>query len=163
VYVVATGTGTEIWTAPLTGNGQPELLIRNGFFNDEPQISPDERWLAYTSDESGDFEVYIAPFGRPGERVRVSPAGGGQPKWRADGREIFYLAASGKLMAVQVDTGADLQVGSPMALFDLGDFQPNHDSYAADRNGQRFLVMRPVDAATATPVHLLFNWEGSRP
>jgi Tol biopolymer transport system component len=84
----------SLWALPLAGDGSPELVLKTGFRLAEPRLSPDGRWLAYISDESGRWEVYVEPFRRPGERVRVSVDGGGQPKWRGDGKELFYRRPS---------------------------------------------------------------------
>ena len=102
LYLVETAQSIEIWRAPAGGHGAPEPLIRNGFVNDQPQVSPDGRWLSYISNESGTMEVYVAPYRRPEARVRVSPAGGGQPTWRGDSKELFYISASNHLMSVAV-------------------------------------------------------------
>ena len=128
---------------------QAELLLRNGFDVDEPQVSPDGRWLAYESDDSGQWEVYIQPFRRPGARVPVSVDGGGQPKWRRDGRELFYLSADSRVMAVTTQPDAlKLDVGVPVALFETDSFRPGYDDYAPSGDGQRFLVKVPKERRT---------------
>ena len=101
-----TGKSSEIWRAPAGGHGAPEPLVRNGFWNDQPQVSPDGRWLAYISNESGTMEVYVAPYRRPEARVRVSPAGGGQPTWRGDSKELFYISANNHLLSVAIGPAA---------------------------------------------------------
>jgi Tol biopolymer transport system component len=148
----------------LDGDEPAELLIESEFGLDEPQVSPDGRWLAYISTESGRFDVYVEPFRRRGERVRVSANGGGQPKWRGDGKELFYLTLGGALMAVDVregTTGPD--VGIPTTLI------PAHvlrsvvigqdlDDYAVSADGQRFLVKRPATLDGKQQIHVLMNW-----
>jgi hypothetical protein len=126
----------------------------------EPRLSPDGRWLAYISNESGQFEVYVEPFRRPGERVRVSVDGGGQPKWRADGRELFYRSLRGPMMAVAVRESAEgLEVALPTELFEAGDpLAPVSDSYAVSADGQRFLVRMRVGDAADQRIHLVTNW-----
>jgi hypothetical protein len=127
---------------------------------DEPQVSPDGRWLAYISDESGDWEVYVQPFRRPGERLRVSVDGGGQPKWRGDGKELFYRSAGGPLVAVEVREGADgLEVGLPTELFEVGVVRrPQVDDYAVADNGQRFLVKIAVGEEAGDRIHVVTDW-----
>ena len=95
--------------------------------------------------------------------MRVSTDGGGAPKWRADGKELFYVAPNRKLMAVRILPGRDISVSLPEPLFDLSDFQPTLDEYAPSFDGQRFLVKLPVEPlATQTPLQLIFNWNGPR-
>ena len=91
----------------LDGSAPPQTILQTGFGIDELQVSPDGRFLAYISAESGRFEVYLQPFGRSGEKVRVSTNGGGAPKWRADGKELFYVAPNRKLMSVRILPGSE--------------------------------------------------------
>jgi Tol biopolymer transport system component len=148
----------SVWALGPGPEAKPELVFRNGFNLDEPQASPDGRWLAYVSDESDQWEVYVRPFRRPGEPVRVSVNGGGQPKWRRDGRELFYLAADGRLMSVPVTgTGAAFEVGLPAVLFDTGGYRPSYDDYAPSADGQRFLVKVAPEGRSAQ-MHVVLNW-----
>ncbi len=148
----------------LDGEGPAEPLMKNRFDIDETQVSPDGRWLAYISTESGRYDVYIEPFRRRGERVRISTNGGGQPKWRGDGKELFYLALDGALMAVDVREGpTGPEVGIPTTLVradDLGAIvqRPDVDDYAVSADGQRFLVKRPAVKEQRQRIHVLVNW-----
>jgi Tol biopolymer transport system component len=153
-------SSNSIWALPLGGGGPPELVLETGFQLDEPHLSPDERWLAYISDESGDWEVYIEPFGRPGERVRISTDGGGQPKWRQDGRELFYASSHNMLMAVAVrEEAGHLEVGLPTELFEIPTVQRQQvDDYAVSADGQRFLVKTRVEATRDQRIHVVTNW-----
>jgi Tol biopolymer transport system component len=161
VYVKLQGTPTGfMWR--LDGSATPQPILQAGYGVDELQVSPDSRLLAYASAESGGYEVYLQPFGRAGEKVRVSTNGGGAPKWRADGKELFYVAPNRKLMSVQILPGREVSISLPKPLFDLRDFQPDQDEYAPSRDGQRFLVKVPVEPlATQTPLQLILNWNGS--
>jgi Tol biopolymer transport system component len=151
--------GTRLWALPVEDGGEAEMVLDLDFIFDEPQISPDGRWLAYVSQESGAWEVYVAPFRRPGERVRVSLAGGGQPKWRGDGKELFYLSSAGELMAVSVGEGTSgPDVGLPTALFKAGPVNPVQDNYAVSADGQRFLVKVPAQGSTRERIHVVLNW-----
>jgi len=155
-----TGGGDALWALPLEGNGPPRLVLQTGFSLREPQISPDGRWLAYASDESGRYEVYIQPFRRSGERVRVSPGGGGQPKWRGDGTELFYLSPNGQLMAVDIREGTFRpEVGMPTVLLPAGMVAQawGLDDYAVTSDGQRFLVKTRVQE-DGQRIHVLLNW-----
>ena len=155
-------TESSLWALSLAGGGPPQPVAQQpGFRFHEPRVSPDGRWLAYISNESGEWEVYVEPFQRPGERVRVSVNGGGQPKWRGDGTELFYRKLDGPLMAVDVrEAAGSLELGLPTELFDAGEFGTAHsDVYAVSANGQRFLVMLPVEDEGKLRMHVVVNWE----
>jgi len=141
------------------GNAEPETILKRSSQIDEPQVSPDGRWLAYVSQESGQWEVYVQPFRQEGEGVRVSTDGGGQPRWRGDGRELFYVSPAGRLMAVDVRaTGDRIEVGLPVALFAGVNPDPDTDHYAATADGQRFLVPLPVGESAQARIHVVTNW-----
>ncbi|MCG6927029.1 MAG: serine/threonine-protein kinase [Acidobacteria bacterium] len=154
------GGEQSVWALSPEGGAAAEAILDTDFFVDEPQISPDGRWLAYASNESGRSEVYVEPFRRQGERVRVSVEGGGQPKWRGDGRELFFARLDGRLMSVDFRAVTDSpQVGLPVELFEIAAFSgPNYDDYAPGADGQRFLVKRPVDEARPRRMHVVTNW-----
>jgi Tol biopolymer transport system component len=157
------GAERALWALSLDGGGPPESLVK-GFAIDKPHVSPDGRWLAYISTESGRYEVYVEPFRRRGERVRVSADGGAQPRWRGDGKELFYLSLDGALMAVDVRSGATgPEVGMPTTLVparDLGALVegPDYNDYGVSADGQRFLVKRPVDEGERQRIHVLLDW-----
>lgn len=143
----------------LEGKGEPETIMEKDFRLDEPQVSRDGRWLAYISLESGAWEVYVEPYRRVGPRVRVSPEGGGQPKWRGDGKELFYAAPDGRLLAVEVRAGEEgLQVSLPTALFDARATDPIRDEYAVTADGERFLVKVPVEGGSSRTIHVVTSW-----
>jgi Tol biopolymer transport system component len=153
------GQGQAIGILSPDGDAEPETIMKKDFQIDEPQISPDGRWLAFISQESGQWEVYVEPFREEGERVRVSTEGGGQPKWRGDGRELFYVSPDGRLMAVDVQTKSGrIEVGLPVALFPGVIADPIRDHYAVTADGQRFLVPVPVESDTGTRLHVVTNW-----
>jgi eukaryotic-like serine/threonine-protein kinase len=141
-------------------DGTVEPVLDERFRIDEPQLSPDERWLAYVSRESGRDEVYVEPFRREGERARVSVDGGGQPRWRGDGRELFYVSAANVLMAAPVRAAGDrLAVDLPTALFPLRVvLGTGLDDYAPRADGQRFLVKLPVGGESQARLHVLTGW-----
>jgi Tol biopolymer transport system component len=157
------GAERTLWAVSLDGEASPEPLVK-GFYVDQPQVSPDGRWLAYISQESGRFEVYAEPFRRRGERVRVSIDGGAQPRWRGDGKELFFLSLDGSLMAVDVsleETG--LTVGIPRTLVSARTLQavsqgPDYSDYAVVSSGQRFLVKRPLEENDRPRIHVVFDW-----
>ncbi len=153
------GRRPAIWALSLDGDDEAEPVLEMAFHLNEPQLSPDDRWLAYASEESGRWEVYAQPFRGTGERVRISVEGGGQPRWRGDGRELFYLSSEGQLMAVDVQrTERGLDVGLPHALFDAGPFTAFFNTYAVSGDGQRFLVKTYPDGVSREKLHVVTNW-----
>jgi Tol biopolymer transport system component len=149
-----------VWALPLDEGGKPEQVMGARFHVDEPHLSPDGRFLAYVSRESGQDEVYVEPFRREGVRVRVSVDGGGQPKWRGDGREIFYTTPASRLVAVEVRAAGDrLEVSLPRDLFAIHGLQGTGlDDYAPSADGQRFLVKQPVEEERKPQLHVVTGW-----
>jgi Tol biopolymer transport system component len=147
-----------VWAVPLKGGTAEPVL--NGFRFDEPQVSPDGRWLAYVSNESGQDEVYVEPFRREGDRVRISVKGGGQPKWRTDGRELFLTTPANRLLAVQVRAaGERLDVSLPTELFEIRGLEGSgYDDYAPSADGQRFLIKVPVEQDRKPVLNVVTNW-----
>src|SRR3981189_2097401 len=153
--------GNEVWYLPWPERIAKPLLqakwtVRNA------QFSPDGRWMAYASNETGSMEIYVSPFPSGNGKWQVSTAGGQEPRWRQDGKELFYLSAEGKMMAVAVTTGASFEGGSPVALFQTHRRQPVSSldvfSYDVSGDGQRFLIATKVDEANAAPLSILLNW-----
>jgi serine/threonine protein kinase/Tol biopolymer transport system component len=126
------------------------------------QFSPDGRWMAYASNETGSMEIYVSSFPSGNGKWQVSSAGGQEPRWRQDGKELFYLSADGKMMAVAVTTGASFEAGSPVALFQTHRRQPisaqDVFSYDVTADGQRFLISTKVEEANSAPLSVLLNW-----
>jgi eukaryotic-like serine/threonine-protein kinase len=143
-------------------SGRRSPVLRTPFAELQPQLSPDRRWLAYASDESGQFEVFVRPFPAGDRRWPVSTAGGQQPRWRADGRELFYMGPDGTVMAVPVTTGATFSAGLPTPLFraSVSHRAPEYGrDYAVSRDGQRVLVnWAPEGGSRATVV---VNWRAA--
>ena len=156
LYASGIGGRDGLWAMPLVGDRKPIPLVPGGVPNDEPQLSPDGRYLAYMSYEAGRFEVFVQGFPNPGARARFSTEGGAQPQWRGDGRELFYLSPDGTLMAVGVKAGATLEPGVPRRLFSTG-HPPSLDHYAVSADGRRFLVLAPVESAPST-ITVVLNW-----
>jgi eukaryotic-like serine/threonine-protein kinase len=126
------------------------------------QFSPDGRWMAYSSNETGNMEVYVSPFPSVNGKWQVSNAGGQEPKWRSDGKELFYMSRDGKIMAVSVSAGASFEAGTPVTLFQTHRRQPMSSqdlfSYDVSSDGQRFLVATKLDDPNAAPLSILLNW-----
>ncbi len=159
-------THGDIWYLPFDSSGKPGapvVFLKTGFNESLGQFSPDGRWVAYASNESGEFEVYARPFPPGGGAVRISNNGGTSPRWRADGRELFYLDGQ-HLMAVPMQTGSDglLQAGVPKALFEprmRGTIpEANLFNYSPSADGQRFLMNILPDASVPT-LNVITNWE----
>src|SRR5206468_964959 len=93
----------DLWALPLKGDRTPLPVARTRYDERDGQFSPDTRWVAFHSDETGRPEIYVQPFPGPGEKVRVSVDGGTQVRWRADGKELFYIAPDNQLMSVPID------------------------------------------------------------
>jgi serine/threonine protein kinase len=144
-------------------------LLHNPFNELRAQISSDGKWIAYDSNESGQSEIYVRPFPSGEDQRQVSVNGGYAPRWRADGKELFYLTRGGaKMASVKINTtGSALSFDPPVELFDTGSSNLTHSGgtflpYAVSPDGQRFLIPRseansPGDAATA-PITVIFNW-----
>jgi Tol biopolymer transport system component len=164
--------GYDLWVVPLSPSGGSEPLIpfaNSGFQEREGKFSPDGRWIAYQSDESGRYEVYLQAFPGPGGKFQVSKDGGAQPRFRADGRELFYIGLDGKLMAVPIalkEAGSAPDLGTPLALFQTriagGPILapgPVRHQYAVAKDGQRFLINVVTEEAVSSPINLILNWK----
>ena len=156
VYLNDLGTTAwNIWLLPLAGEGKPHAWLPTRFSQTSPRFSPDGRWIAYESDESGDSEIYVALTEGGGEKRRLSPAGGRRPRWRRDGKELFYVASGGLVMALPMTLGQHLEAGAPVPLFRVESGIENYDA-AAD--GSRFLVSTPAEKARESPIRVILNW-----
>jgi eukaryotic-like serine/threonine-protein kinase len=138
--------------------GNPESVFHTDFESDEPHVSPDGRWIAYASNESGQWEIYIAAFPSFNNRRQASNAGGIAPVWRADGKEMFYLAPDGKLMSVSFKGGAQPETSVPVELFQTR-LRADHryNQYTVTGDGQRFLMYEPVED-NDQPYYVVMNW-----
>jgi hypothetical protein len=146
-----------------TTDGKPYAFLSTPFNEQNGVFSPDGKWVAYESNESGRNEIYVRPFPGPGGQWQVSTQGGSVPRWRADGPvgkyELYYLGPDQKLMAAGVTAqGTSLAPGTPEALFQTHiTVNPNRQSYDVGRDG-RFLVVTDLESASTEPIHLLQNW-----
>jgi len=122
------------------------------------RFSPDGRWIAYQSDGSGTVEVYVQPFPGHGGKWQISPAGGTQPVWNRNGKEIFYVSADNKLMAVDVKADSGFEAGTPRALFDVHLKSVNGWKYDISPDGQRFLANVVIGEVKNNPITLVLNW-----
>ncbi len=158
-------TQQDLWVLPLEGDRKPVLLLGTTFNESEGSFSPDMRWIAYTSNESGRAEVYIRPFTASGPSLgegkwQVSKDGGTLAKWRADGKELIFRAPNGSPMAVDVTiTGTAFQAGVPKQLFAL---PPNVGDWDVTADGKRFIAaVPPAQQNVQTPITVVLNWEAA--
>ena len=152
-------TAGGILVVPASGDGKP-VVFASAATTDEPQMSPDGRWISHFSTISGSAQIYLQPFPGPGERVTVSSGGGVQAKWRGDSKEFFYLTLDGTMMSVEMAPGARPDVGTPKPLFRTRLSSPNTavDQYVVTSDGQRFIVMEPTADAPPESLTIVTNW-----
>jgi Tol biopolymer transport system component len=146
---------------PPAGDRRPVELLKRGHAAGDSRFSPDGRWLAYMSDESGRMEIYVAAFPEPGGRWQISTEGGRTPRWRRDGRELFYVSAGSKLMSVEVKPGSSFEAGHPRALFDAPYRVPGRlglPGFDVSADGQKFLFVTPAGESAPPPITLVVNW-----
>jgi Tol biopolymer transport system component len=140
------------------GGGEPKLLYQTEFSVDEPAISPDGKWVAYGSNESGRWEIYTARFPEWNDRRQISPSSGMQPHWRQDGRQIVYVATDGRLMSVDVKRGVELETTQAVVLFDSGlRPSPTIEQFCMSPDGTKFYVPVPVEESEK-PMTVVLNW-----
>jgi Tol biopolymer transport system component/predicted Ser/Thr protein kinase len=152
-------TGWDIWALPMDASSEPFPILQSEFAEVRPGFSPDGRWLVYNSNESGTMEVYVTQFPGPGGKWQVSTNGGREPKWSADGSEIFYLDASESLVTVPVSTGNTFRAGMPETLFDAELFPfVGRNRYLVTNDGQRFLMLSPIGGESIRPISVVLNW-----
>jgi hypothetical protein len=168
LYHTGTGgsqTGNDLWVAPLTDDRKPRQLLQTRFNEGDGEFSPDGRWVAYRSDESGRDEVYVMPFQMAGGKWQISTTGGSHARWRSDGKEVFYLTGT-TMMAAEVNgEGAAFQVGAVQRLFEVRRRTANylgfgnHGVYDVAPDGKRFLVNVVGDEqAVPPPITVITNW-----
>jgi len=160
-FMLSTSGGTEIWTVNLQGRADARRYLRNGFNVAHPAISPDGRWIAYDSDESGRVEVFAQSFPDPSvRRWKVSLAEGSEPLWTRDGRELVYRKGD-TVMAVPVDPAKGTS-GPPTPLF-AGRYPDNPGwtrprSYDVSADGERFLMLKVPAAPPPPRIAIVLNW-----
>ena len=154
-------TGSDLWLLPLKGDKKPTELVRTPADEFQAQISPDGHWLAYMAFESGKGDVYVQPFPALGPRWQVSVAGGFQPRWRRDGKELFYLAPDATLMAVDIaSTPSRFVAGRPKPLFAarVRAVVWTRNEYVVAPDGQRFLFAQSVEESGPPAITVVLNW-----
>ena len=157
----------QLIAVPLSGGGT-SVVVRNapaGAVIDQSRFSADGRWIAYNTDESGTYEVYVTPFPPTGERSQVSRGGGVQPVWGRGDREVYYLGPEGALNVVEIRTGNGPEFSIPKRLFDSGLRAPSPwvEQYAVSRDGQRILILKPVTDTVRNSIGVILNWPALLP
>jgi Tol biopolymer transport system component len=157
----------ELWVEPLFGDRKPSPVVQGPYHAGDARFSPDGRWIAYDSDESGVLQVYITRFAAPSTgsskpaatfgKWQVSPQGGGVPKWRGDGRELFYIGLDDRITTVAVQgRGDQFEIGSIRSLF-AANMPPVGVPYDVTGDGRRFIVN--AGEASSSPITLLLHWD----
>jgi Tol biopolymer transport system component len=166
-------TQADLWVLPLKGNHEPVSFLQTEFNEMAGRFSPDVRWVAYVSDESGQNEVYIRSFQEPGsqtgakrstttdEQRQVSVSGGDSPRWRQDGKEIYYFSLDNKMMAADISVkGGSLEVSHVHSLFDVPSIiQLPMSDYDVTSDGKKFLINVPFEIQNQSPLTLVVNWD----
>jgi Tol biopolymer transport system component len=171
LYVVADPkTGSDLWALRLDGDRKPFPVVQTTFTESGGQFSPNGKWVAFHSNTSGRLEVYIQSFPGPGPSNPVSTTGGAQPRWRPDGKELFYIGLDGRLMAVSITIAATgtVEPGVPVPLFPthIGGAVPggtSRQNYMVSPDGQRFLMNTVVSEGPVSPITVILNWKGPKP
>jgi len=143
---------------PVTGDSKPEALYSSSFIKDEFHLSPDGKLIAYGENRTGTWEVFVASFPSFQDIKQVSLGGGAQPRWRGDGRELFFIDVQGKVMSATVERGSPFKIAIPRKLFDSGlTPEPNINQYAVTEDGLKFLVLEPRQGFLET-YSVVLNW-----
>jgi Tol biopolymer transport system component len=156
-----TAEANRLWVADM-----PELTTRPLLKGPETtrngQFSPEGNWVAYASNASGKWEIYVTSFPDVHGKWQISSAGGTQPRWRGDGKELFYLASDGKMMAVPLTVGGHFDSGAPVALFQASPKEQVAGSelvtWDVTKDGQRFLINTQLENEEAKPMMVILNW-----
>jgi dipeptidyl aminopeptidase/acylaminoacyl peptidase len=153
-------TGWDLWLLPVEADRKAVPLLQTQFQEFDAQFSPDGRWIAYGSDESGRWEVYVQSFPLTGAKWQISTSGGFEPRWKHDGTELFYLTLEATLMAVEVKGDAsrfEAGVTRPLFPISITEFGNDRNHYVVTADGERFLV-NSVEESAAVPITVVLNW-----
>ena len=168
----------DIWALPVKPEGTPIPIAQSSADERNPQLSPDGRWVAFESDATGQFEVYLQEFPSGAKRRQLSTSGASRPRWSSDGRELFCVDADGHLVSIPSHAAQGGEPVTPQPVFNLYDIACENcealspvSAGAADRinymvaDGDRFLVVRTIQQENTTPIQVILNWsprEGTR-
>jgi Tol biopolymer transport system component len=152
----------DLWVLPLEGDRKPIPFLQTRYVEVKGQFSPDGKWIAHDSNSSGGFEVYIRGFPSSAGQTQISNRGGTDPRWRGDGKELFYLSPNKTMMAVAIRaSAAGIEAGTPHELFPTRVFSVlNHAPYDVTADGQRFLLSEPIAGpGSIQPLTVVVNWK----
>jgi serine/threonine protein kinase len=151
-------TGWDLWVASVSGADKPQPAVNSVHGEREGRFSPDARWIAYDSTESGQREIWVQPFPPTGSKWQISTSGGFSPRWRKDGEELFYIATDGRLMVVPMVLGKTVQFDAPRPLFQTMQREALYGAYDVTADGKSFLINVPPDGRDAKPITVILNW-----
>jgi hypothetical protein len=161
-------SGSDIYVLPLDGDSKPQVFWRTKFSEGSPKFSPNGKWLAYSSNESGQPEVYVVEYPGPGKKVTISTNGGTDPLWRHDGRQLYYRLGD-LMMVVDISSGRSLEVSKPRVLWrgnylagagsSCGMAGPTSSNYDVTPDGERFLMIEDASpTAECERLRVVSNW-----
>lgn len=158
--VITFNQSPKLMAFDASGKAAPFAFVETVNANlDESHFSPDGKWIAYNSDESGTWQVYVAPFPTTGQRWQISSDGGVEPRWRGDGRELFYRTLAGEIVAVDVTPQLPFEAGVPTVLFRANLISnPRTDEYAVTADGQRFFL-KSIVQGDRPALTVVINWD----
>jgi eukaryotic-like serine/threonine-protein kinase len=156
--IPGTKTGQDLWITPQFGDRKPFPYLQSEFNEQAGVFSPDGRWIAYVSNESGRDEIYVQSFPLSGSKFQISTGGGSEPSWRKNGAELFYVAADRNLMTAPIKFSPAFAPGLPQKLFSVSAVA---HGYAASADGQRFLVLSPPEQQAPASYTLVMNWQAA--
>ena len=164
-FLVFTGggaqTSNDLWVLPFSGERKATVLLQTPEIEDSPAFSPDDRWIAYDSDATGRFEVYVRSFSPGGGQLQISRNGGWAPRWSRDGKEIFFLALDGTMTVADVTLGKEFHASVPRVLFPTTLLKTaDRHTYAVTQDGKRFLLPVRDQRQAAVPITVVLNWPG---
>jgi len=158
---MGTATGFDVFTTPLAGGATPTAVVQGPLTDVEPELSPDQKWIAYGTTETGGYEVFVQPMPPTGAKWQISTTGGRQPQWRRDGRELYFVTNDRKFYAVDVSPGPTFEFGTPRVLFDIPSNTISvRNSYVPSKDGRRFLINKLLDSAVP-PINVVVNWSAT--
>ncbi len=154
VYAKSGSGQNDLWTLNMAGDRKPEVFLQTAHNELSPSFSPDGRWIAYQSSESTRFEIYVRPFPFREGKFTISRNGGWSPRWRRDGKELFFLSPDGTMMAAGIDTTKGLTATVPQPLFTTGLMEGDAHPYAVTKDGRFLMKVHPRDLS----ITVVLNW-----